>query len=307
MADIFLSYARENSEIARRLSEGLENIGWTVWWDWKVPAGQTWRDMIEQSLASMRCMVVLWSTDSIDSDWVKQEAEKSKAQGKLVAALIDEVKPPMDFGAVRDANLIGWDGSQDFPGFAKLIDMLEAQLGKPVKTPGAEPATASEVNAARGRQPSSPARFDSSKLWHIANRLPWRSYAKATLLVTILIAGFIERQERAPGTTSPDSLPVTTLDVGEMRPSPPLTIRGPTFAPPAEAQAPEFAPTPAIDHSRHLPDKQPAKRIDATRPRNAEIPTLAPSASGCSEILARAQLGEPLAHGDREALRKDCP
>jgi len=68
MADIFLSYARENYEIAKRLSERLENIGWSVWWDWEVPAGQTWRDMIEQSRASMRCMVVLWSMDSIDSD-----------------------------------------------------------------------------------------------------------------------------------------------------------------------------------------------------------------------------------------------
>ncbi|MGZ9215086.1 MAG: toll/interleukin-1 receptor domain-containing protein, partial [Candidatus Binatia bacterium] len=270
MADIFLSYARENSEIAKLLSERLEHLGWSVWWDWEVPAGQNWREMIEQSLASMRCMIVLWSMDSIDGDWVKEAAEKGKARRKLVAALIDEVNPPLGFRDLQAANLIGWDGSQDFPGFANLIDTLEAQLGKPVKMPAAQPATASEVNAPRGWQPSSPARFDSSKLWHIANRLPWRSYAKATVLVSILIAGSIERQDHAPGTTSPSSLPVTTLDVGEMRPSPPLTIRGPTIAPPAEAQAPEFAPPPAIDHSRHpLLEKKPAKRIDATRPRNA--------------------------------------
>ena len=308
MADIFLSYARENYEIAKRLSERLENIGWSVWWDWEIPAGQTWRDMIEQSLASMRCMVVLWSMDSIDSDWVKEEAEKGKAQRKLVAALIDEVKPPMGFRAIQAVNLIGWDGSHDFPGFANLIDALEAQLGKPVKIPAAEPATASEVNAARGRQPSSPARFDSSKLWHIANRLPWRSYAKATVLVTILIAGSIERRDRAPGTTSPASLPVTTLDAGEMRLSPPLTIRGPTIGPPGEAQSPEFAPTPVIDHSRHrLLENKPAKRIDTTRPRNAAIPTTAPNAYRCSENFARVQLAEPLADGDRDALRKECP
>ncbi len=308
MADIFLSYARENCEIAKCLSERLESLGWSVWWDWEIPAGQTWRDMIEQSLASMRCMVVLWSMDSIDSDWVKEEAEKGKAQRKLVAALIDEVMPPMGFRAIQAADLIGWDGSQDFPGFVNLIDALEAQLGKPVKIPAAEPAPASEVDAARGRQAISPARFDSSKLRRIANRLPWRSYAKAAALVTILIAGSIERRDRAPGSTSPAPLPVTTLDAGEMGLSPPLTIRGPTIAPPADAQSPEFAPTPVLDHSRNpLLEENPAKRIDATRPRNTAIPTTAPNAYRCNEILARVQLAEPLADADRDALRKECP
>ncbi|HSQ13572.1 MAG TPA: toll/interleukin-1 receptor domain-containing protein [Candidatus Deferrimicrobium sp.] len=307
MADIFLSYARENSEIAKLLSERLEHLGWSVWWDWEVPAGQNWRDMIEQSLASMRCMIVLWSMDSIDSDWVKEEAEKGKAQRKLVAALIDEVNPPMGFRDLQAANLIGWDGSLDFPGFGNLIDALEAQLGKPVKIPAAEPAPASEVDAARGRQEIPPARFDSSELCHIANRLPWRSYAKAIVLLIILIAGSIERQERAPGTTSPASLPVTTLDAREMPPSPPLTIRGPTIAPPAQAQTPKFAPPSVTDHSRHLlPERKPAKRIDESRPRNAAIPNTAPSAHPCSEIFAGAQLGAALADGDRETLRKDC-
>ena len=161
----------------------------------------------------MRCMVVLWSMDSIDSDWVKEEAEKGKAQRKLVAALIDEVKPPMGFHAIQAANMIGWDGSQNFPGFDNLIDALEARLGKPVKIPAAEPATVSEVNAPCGRQPSSPPRFDSSKL--SAHRQP------ATLAV--LCQGnrsghHLDRRvhratDRAPGTTSPGlRYAVTNLD-----------------------------------------------------------------------------------------------
>ena len=65
---------------------------------------------------------------------------------------------------------------------------------------------------------------------------------------------------------------------------------------------------PVIDLSRHpLLEKNPAKRIDATRPQNAAIPTTAPNAYGCNEILARVQLAEPLADADRDALKKDCP
>jgi hypothetical protein len=63
-----------------------------------------------------------------------------------------------------------------------------------------------------------------------------------------------------------------------------------------------------IDHSRHPPlQEKPAKRIDATRPRNAAIPSIVPNAYRCNEILARVQFAEPLADADRDALRKECP
>jgi hypothetical protein len=63
-----------------------------------------------------------------------------------------------------------------------------------------------------------------------------------------------------------------------------------------------------IDLSRQpLLEKNPAKRIDAMRRRNAAIPTTAPSAYRCSEILARAQPRETLADADRDALKKECP
>jgi hypothetical protein len=45
---------------------------------------KTWRNVLEQVLQNMRCMVVLWSANSIKSEWVKEEAEEGKTQGKLV-------------------------------------------------------------------------------------------------------------------------------------------------------------------------------------------------------------------------------
>ena len=260
MADIFLIYARDNSEVAKRLSESLDNIGWSVWWDWQVPPGQTWSGMIEQSLTSMRCMVVLWSTDSIDSEWVKEIAGKGRAQCKLIAALIDDVKPPIGFPAIQAANLIGWDGTQDFPGFGNLIDALEAQLGKPVKNPDAAPATASEINAPPRWQSSSLALLDSNKLRQLANRLSWQFCAKAAVLVIILVAASSQRQVRDAGTTAPAALPATFFDAGEMRPSPPLTIRGPSIAKRREArrsQPPHRARTVA---ARFLPARSSPSR-----------------------------------------------
>ncbi len=133
MAEIFLSYANEDRETALQVAALLESAGWTVWWDRRIPAGRTWRSVIEGALNEMRCMVVLWSTNSIVSDWVKEEAEEARMVQKLVPVLIEPVKPPVGFRAIQAADLIDWDGSSDAPGARGLISDLESRLGKPVK------------------------------------------------------------------------------------------------------------------------------------------------------------------------------
>jgi hypothetical protein len=131
MADIFLSYANEDRETARTVAGLLESAGCTVWWDRRIPAGRTWRSMIEEALRDMRCMVVLWSTHSVDSDWVKEEAEEARALGKLIPVLIEPVKPPVGFRSIQAADLTDWDGSRDALGARQLIADLESLMGKP--------------------------------------------------------------------------------------------------------------------------------------------------------------------------------
>jgi hypothetical protein len=79
MVDIFLSYAKEDRDVARRIATLLGNAGWVVWWDRRIPAGRTWRSVLEEALQEMRCMVVLWSAHSIESDWVRDEADEARA------------------------------------------------------------------------------------------------------------------------------------------------------------------------------------------------------------------------------------
>jgi TIR domain/Bacterial Ig-like domain (group 2) len=131
MADIFLSYANEDREAARAVAGLLESAGCTVWWDRRIPAGRTWRSMIEEALREMRCMVVLWSTHSVESDWVKEEAEEARALGRLIPVLIEPVKPPVGFRSIQAADLTDWDGSRDSLGARQLIADIESLMGNP--------------------------------------------------------------------------------------------------------------------------------------------------------------------------------
>jgi hypothetical protein len=133
MAEIFLSYANEDRETAGKVAVLLESAGWTVWWDRHIPAGRTWRSVLEDALTDMRCMVVLWSRNSIDSHWVKEEAEEARELEKLLPVLIEPVKPPVGFRAIQAADLTDWDGSNDTEGSRQLIADLQSLLGAPLK------------------------------------------------------------------------------------------------------------------------------------------------------------------------------
>ena len=60
----------------------------------------------------------------IASEWVKNEAALAAERGVLVPALIDSVRPPLEFRRRQAADLIGWDGDPAHPGFQVLIDAI---------------------------------------------------------------------------------------------------------------------------------------------------------------------------------------
>lgn len=47
MADILISYAREDKDKARMLAEAFEKHGWSVWWDPRMRAGEVFDEVIE--------------------------------------------------------------------------------------------------------------------------------------------------------------------------------------------------------------------------------------------------------------------
>jgi TIR domain len=131
MADIFLSYNEKDRDAVMRLAEVLQQQGWSVWWDRRIPAGQTWRSVLEGELQSMRCMVVLWSANSVRSEWVCEEAAEARQLGRLVPVAIDKVRPPAGFREVQAADLVGWDGSREHLGLRQLIEDITRLIGKP--------------------------------------------------------------------------------------------------------------------------------------------------------------------------------
>lgn len=79
MADIFISYASVDRPRVQSLVESLPQQGWSVWWDRTILPGKTWDEVLEAALADARCVIVLWSRHSVESDWVHIEADEASA------------------------------------------------------------------------------------------------------------------------------------------------------------------------------------------------------------------------------------
>lgn len=129
MTDVFISYASEDRDRAEKLASALSAVGWSVWWDRKIITGQTFDQAIERELESAKSVVVLWSKHSIASEWVKNEAAVAAERGVLLPAVIDGVKPPLEFRRKQTAELIDWDGEPSHSGFQALCQGVATSIG----------------------------------------------------------------------------------------------------------------------------------------------------------------------------------
>ena len=126
MPQVFISYARPDEGVARRVANALKADGFDVWWDAELPAHRAYSEVIEKHLREAAAVVVLWSKAAAQSQWVRAEADFARSEGKLVQAHLDGSLPPMPFNQVQCADLKGWRGSKKQAGWAKLKDSVAA-------------------------------------------------------------------------------------------------------------------------------------------------------------------------------------
>ncbi|MGE0697917.1 MAG: toll/interleukin-1 receptor domain-containing protein [Hyphomicrobiaceae bacterium] len=103
MADLFISYSSKDRALAEALARDIKAAGWSVWWDPEIRAGEDYRDVILRELDVAKAVVVIWTKNSVKSEWVISEASRAmrKPRDRYVAVREDgldehDIPPPFD-------------------------------------------------------------------------------------------------------------------------------------------------------------------------------------------------------------------
>ena len=130
MADIFISYSREDREWVSKLADALQAEGYSVWWDWDLLVGKRYRETIETELQVCKATVVVWSQHSVHSDFVRDEAEEGQQRNILVPILKESVRPPAGFRQLQTADFSTWTGGTAHAEYQRMIKGLSHLIGR---------------------------------------------------------------------------------------------------------------------------------------------------------------------------------
>ena len=195
MGDIFISYASEDRHRAEALAEALRERGWSVWWDRKIPLGKSFDEVIERALSESKCVIVLWSSASVVSEWVKSEASEAKRRNILVPVFIEAVDAPLAFRLLNGADMSDWQAGTAHAEFDKLVGRVAELLG------AAQVTTASETSARQRPR--------------VRDRgLPWVRLSTGLIAFVVIAVGVIFAYKNyidghQPNATKPANPPVT--------------------------------------------------------------------------------------------------
>jgi adenylate cyclase len=150
MADVFVSYARNDKALVAPLVAAIEQHGWSVWWDPEIAPGQEFDNLITAELSAASAVVVVWTPTSVGSRWVRGEAREAADRGVLVPARFDEARLPLDVRAIHTIDLDGWANDSSSRPFQDLMRALEATIGRPARATSGTASPSPAATAPRG-------------------------------------------------------------------------------------------------------------------------------------------------------------
>jgi hypothetical protein len=132
MADVFISYSRTDKGYARLVATTLEAEGISVWWDSDLVPGDEYDAEIERQIATAKCVLVIWSRESVKSRWVRSEATAGDDRKILIPVAKEPVRLPLAFRLLQTEDLSNWQGERDAEAWQRVLFQVRALLGLPL-------------------------------------------------------------------------------------------------------------------------------------------------------------------------------
>jgi formylglycine-generating enzyme required for sulfatase activity len=130
VADIFLSYPRTDRIRAETIVAAFRRLGYDVWWDADIMAGQEWTATIGRELDAAAVVVVLWTRQSVrqtvdEPNYVIREAHYALDRAKPILGLrLEKCQLPFPFTTVQCVDVFEWHGEPGHAGWTRALTDL---------------------------------------------------------------------------------------------------------------------------------------------------------------------------------------
>ena len=132
---VFISYARVTRRRVQAIARALEAEGWQVWIDNQLISGRSFADEIQKALDASDAVLAVWSSAAVASDWVRGEATRANAAGKLVQIRIDDAQLPLPFDQLHCLDFSHWRQGVKDADWAALGESLNATAARSARAP----------------------------------------------------------------------------------------------------------------------------------------------------------------------------
>jgi len=133
--EVFISYARSSQALAESLQQALEEQGYCVWRDDQLTLHRVYSREIQERLDDAEAVLVVWSADAANSEWVLSEANRARQQHKLVQVRSDPTSLPMPFDQIQCLDLSSWKLGDDGANWRRLLASLRHFAGTEAHAP----------------------------------------------------------------------------------------------------------------------------------------------------------------------------
>ena len=125
--NVFISHSDKDSALAYKLSDGLNQFGFSVWDERAIFPGDNYADIIGKALKNSQAMVVLLTPDGLSSQNVQSEINYALAEqaysGRLIPVLANSVSIEQIPWVLRRFQVVNID-NQEQEGIKQVAEAL---------------------------------------------------------------------------------------------------------------------------------------------------------------------------------------
>jgi serine/threonine protein kinase len=127
-----ISYCHKDRPFVVKLADALKARDCAIWFDEGIQPGEDYSGRIQQKIEDAAAVLVVWSSNSCDSKWVKAEGLKAFDLGKKVIPVLKEpCSLHVPFNADQFTNLSDWTFDAFAPPISKIVSALPPMPKQP--------------------------------------------------------------------------------------------------------------------------------------------------------------------------------